>query len=198
MLKHADCLSTQDQERVPRVREERHTRVWILRQWAFAVVLVVATIYCYKRFWLAGEQVQNMAEQATTQGAGHNQLVAQTSQASWLGKLQGTISQTARGLKAIPKGTLIPVEIESARFGGSGQATVLARAQSYVFPDDTVMIPAGSEVRGIAMRRGDKWEIHWNSISVLSVGGRQADLQAMSEITGKAGLYGASLVVKAK
>jgi hypothetical protein len=198
MVKHTDSLATLDQELFPGLREEKDRKRWWLRKWAFAIMLSLGLAICSGRVWLTGgEQVHYFAEQAPPQNIAQNQLITRTSQAPWLGERQRAISDTVAATKAIPKGTLVPVEIESAQFGGMGHARILARTQAYVFPDKTVVIPAGSEVRGIAGRHGDMWEIHWNSVSVLSVGGRQADIQAVSEIPGKASLNGRSLLVKA-
>jgi hypothetical protein len=199
MLKHTDGLTTLDQELFPGLREEDDKKHWRLQKWAFVITLALVLVLCSGKLWLTSRrQATDLADQASPQDVAKNHSAMQTTQASWLDEWETTISRTFTASKAIPKGTLIPVEIESAQPGRSGRARVLARTKSYVFADKTVMIPPGSEVQGIAQRYGDKWEIHWNSVSVLSVGGRQAEIQAMSEIPGKASLYGRSLLVKAK
>jgi hypothetical protein len=197
MLKHTDGLTTLDQELFPGVREELDTRRWLLRKWVFVLMLSLVMVLCSGEIWLgSGQRATDLAEQASSQHAAQKQLIVRPGDATWLGEWQSTISDTAKTLKAIPKGTLIPVEIESAQFRGTHKVRILARTKSYVFADKTVMIPPGSEVRGIAQRYGDKWKIHWDSVSVLSVGGNQADIQAKSEIPGKESLNGRALLVK--
>ncbi|HXH49469.1 MAG TPA: hypothetical protein VNM47_09000 [Terriglobia bacterium] len=197
MLKHTDGLTSLDQELFPGVREELDTRRWLLRKWAFVLMLSVVMVLGSGKLWLTSrKQANDIAEQASSKDAVKILPGEQAADNSWLGEWQITISDAAKTLKAIPKGTVIPVEIESAQFRGLGQVRILARTKAYVFPEKTVMIPPGSEVRGIAKLHGDKWEIHWDSVSVLSVGGSQAEIQAKNEILGKESLNGRSLLVK--
>jgi hypothetical protein len=199
MLKHTDGLTTLDQELFPGLREENDKKRWRLQKWAFVMTVSMGLALCSGKLWLSsGQQAKDLAGQDSARQAAMNYPIEQAFDTSWLGKLQTTISDTATAWTAIPMGTLIPVEIESAQLRSSGQARILARTKSYVFADKTMMIPPGSEVEGIARRYGDKWKIQWNSVSVLSVGGSQAHIQAINEIPGKAILYGRSLLVKAK
>ncbi|TAM82169.1 MAG: hypothetical protein EPN47_09480 [Acidobacteria bacterium] len=199
MLKHSECLSTLDQELFPGIREEKDTKRWLLRKWAFAMMLGAALVYWFGPLWqTGGQQVKAIVGKTSLQDAAQDRSIVQTTQPSWLGGLKTSVSRNARASMVIPKGTLIPVEIEATQLGGLGQTVIRARTKSYVFPDKTVMIPAGSEVEGTAQRFGRKWEIRWDSVSVLSAEGRRADLEAMNEVPGTAGLYGKSLLVKAK
>lgn len=197
MLKHSECLSTIEQELFPGVREETDTRRWLLRKWAFAVVLSAALVYWSGALWQAGgQQVENIAGKSSLQKNPQHRFLARTTQALWIDNLRTSISDTAKTSMVIPKGTVIPVKIESTQLGGLGQTVIRARTRSYVFPDKAVLIPAGSRVEGMAKRRGGKWEIHWNSVSVVSVDGQEADIQAMNRIPGKANLYGRSLLIR--
>ena len=197
MLKHTDGLTTLDQELFPGLREELDRKRWRLKKWAFVLMLSVVMVLGSGRLWLTSrKQATDIADQASSQDAVKTHPGEQAAGNSWLGEWQITISDAVKTLRAIPKGTVIPVEIETAQFRGLGQVRILARTKEYVFPEKTVVIPPGSEVRGIAKLNGDKWEIHWDSVSVLSVGGRQAEIQAKNEIPGKESLSGRSLVVK--
>jgi hypothetical protein len=198
VMKYIDGLSTVDQELFPGLREEHDKRRWRLYKFAFLIVLVMVPVLCFGPIWeTTGRQAETLAKKTSAQSAAMNYSGEQTTQSSWLGGLQTTISDTFPALKIIPRGTMIPVEIESTQFGGGGRVLVMARTKSYVFTDNTVVIPPGSEVQGIAQRIGDKWEIRWSKISVLSVAGKEAAIQAMNEIRGKASLYGRSLLVEA-
>lgn len=200
MLKHSLSLSTLDQELFPGVREEKDTRLWLLRKWAFAIILSVGLVYWTGPLWQTGTQrVEAITGKPSLQNSAYHPSIAQSAHASVRpGKSKTSVSETARASVLIPKGTLIPVKIESTQSRGLGQTRIVARTKSYVFRDETVMIPAGSKVEGTARRYGNKWEIHWHSVSVVSAEGREADIQAMNEIPGKASLYGRSLLIKAK
>lgn len=187
-----------EQELFPAVREERDTRRWLLRKWAFAMALSAALVYWSGALWQAGgQQVENIAGKSPLHSGAPNRFLARTTQMSWISGLRNSVSQTSRPSMVIPRGTVIPVKIESTQLGGLGQTVIRARTRSYVFPDKAVLIPAGSRVEGMAQRRGGKWEIHWNSVSVVSVDGQEADIQAMNSIPGKANLYGRSLLIRA-
>ena len=115
------------------------------------------------------------------------------SQSPSLGEFQMTISGVLAAPMVIPAGTLIPVVIISTQFQGAGQAVVVARTTSDVFPSKAVVIPAGSEVVGTAQREGTKWKIYWRSVSIR---GRQVHLSATNETAGGESLKGRALVVQ--
>ncbi len=115
------------------------------------------------------------------------------SQSPTLGEFQMTISGALAAPIVIPAGTAIPVVIGSTEFRGTGQAVVIARTTSDLFPSESVVIPAGSQVVGAAQRQGSKWKIYWNSVSVR---GRQVHLSGSSEVSGS--LKGQTLVVEAR
>ena len=126
---------------------------------------------------------------ALSTGSGSKTL----SQSPALGEFQMTVSGALAAPIVIPPGTLLPVVIDSTEFRGAGQAVVVGRTTSDLFPSKAVVIPAGSQVVGTAQREGTKWKIYWNSVSVR---GRQAHLSGASEVSGS--LKGRALVVEAR
>jgi len=126
---------------------------------------------------------------ALSTGSGSKTL----SQSPALGEFQMTVSGVLAAPIVIPPGTLLPVVIDSTEFRGAGQAVVVGRTTSDLFPSKAVVIPAGSQVVGTAQREGTKWKIYWNSVSVR---GRQAHLSGASEVSGS--LKGRALVVEAR
>ena len=198
MLKHSDCLSTLDQELFPGLREEKDRKRWLWRKWAFAIFLGMWLAFWSGALWETGrQQIKTIAGNSFLHNAVENQFVARANQGSWLDELHTGISHTVKASMMIPKGTLIPVKIESTQSRGLGQTRIVARTKSYVFRDKTVLIPAGSQIEGMAHQHAGKWEIHWHSVSVVSAEGREADIQAMNEIPGRATLHGRSLLVRA-
>ena len=117
------------------------------------------------------------------------------SQSPSLGEFQMTISTAVAAPIVIPAGTLLPVVIVSTEFEGAGQAIVVARTASDLFPSKAVVIPAGSQVVGNAQREGTKWTIYWNSVSVR---GSQTHLSAVSQIPEAEGLKGQSLMIQVR
>jgi hypothetical protein len=115
------------------------------------------------------------------------------SQSPSLGEFQLTISGVLAAPMVIPAGTSIPVVISSTEFRGAGQAVVVARTTSDLFPSRAVVIPAGSQVVGTAQREGTKWKIYWSSVSVR---GRQAHFSATSEIPASESLKGQAMVIQ--
>lgn len=128
---------------------------------------------------------------ALTTGSGGQTLGPSPS----LGEFQATISGVLRAPIVIPSGTLMPVVIESAQFHGSGQVSLVARTTSDLFPNKAVVIPAGSEVEGIAQRVGENWKIYWSSVSVR---GRRATITGTNEVPEAGSLQGSSVVVSVR
>jgi hypothetical protein len=112
-----------------------------------------------------------------------------------LGEFQMTISGAVAAPIVIPPGTSIPVVIVSTEFQGAGQAVVIARTTSDLFPSKAVVIPAGSQVVGNAQRQGTGWKIYWNTVSVR---GRPAHLSATSETSVTEGLKGQAMFVETR
>ena len=120
---------------------------------------------------------------------------ATITQSPTLGEFQMTVSGAVAAPIVIPSGTSIPVVIVSTEFQGAGQAVVIARTTSDLFPSKSVVIPAGSQVVGNAQRQGTKWKIYWNTVSVR---GRPAHLSATSETSVTEGLKGQVMFVQAR
>ena len=112
-----------------------------------------------------------------------------------LGEFQMTVSGAAAAPLVIPAGTTIPVVIVSTEFQGAGQAVVIARTTSDLFPSRSVVIPAGSQVVGNAQRQGTKWKIYWNTVSVR---GHPAHVSATSETSVTEGLMGQAMFVQTR
>lgn len=112
-----------------------------------------------------------------------------------LGEFQMTVSGVVAAPIIIPPGTMIPVVIVSTEFQGAGQAVVIARTTSDLFPSRSVVIPAGSQVVGNAQRQGNKWKIYWNAVSVR---GHAAHLSAASETSAADGLKGQAMFVETR
>ena len=74
------------------------------------------------------------------------------------------VSQALEAPLVIPKGTSLPVLIETARTRGVGRMSVLGRTTADVYPSRTVVVPAGSEVEGTAERVADTWRILWTDV----------------------------------
>ena len=112
MLKHTDGLTTLDQELFPGLREEDDKKRWRLRKWVFVLMLSMVLVLCSGKFWLTSrKQATDLADQTSPQNAAQKQLIVRPSDAGWLGEWQAAISDAAKTLKAIPKGTLIPLRL---------------------------------------------------------------------------------------
>ncbi|HET7100327.1 MAG TPA: hypothetical protein VFJ52_04180, partial [Terriglobia bacterium] len=121
---------------------------------------------------------------------------AAISQSPSLGEFQMTVSGVAAAPIVIPSGTSIPVVIVSTEFQGAGQAVVIARTTSDLFPSKSVVIPAGSQVVGNAQRQGTQWRIYWDHVSVR---GRPAHLSgAHNEVSSGESLKGQAMVVQTR
>jgi hypothetical protein len=120
---------------------------------------------------------------------------ATISQSPSLGEFQMTVLGAVQAPIVVPAGTLIPVVIISTEFQGAGQAVVVARTTSDLFPSKAVVIPAGSQVVGNAQRQGTKWQIYWNSVSFR---GSRAHLAGSNEISSSETLKGQSMVVQTR
>lgn len=115
------------------------------------------------------------------------------SQSPTLTEFQMTISGVLAAPIVIPEGTPISVVVTSVQFQGAGQAAVVARTTSDLFPSKALVIPAGSQVVGVAQREGKKWKIYWTSVSVR---GRQVHLSGMNETAAGENLKGRALVIQ--
>ncbi|MGH9376808.1 MAG: hypothetical protein ACRD1J_11710, partial [Terriglobia bacterium] len=66
----------------------------------------------------------------------------------------------------IPDGVSIPLIVRSASFDGAGRILLEAQTAADVYPNRSVVIPAGSLVDGWATERAGRWTIHWTGISI--------------------------------
>jgi hypothetical protein len=92
----------------------------------------------------------------------------------------------------IPKGTSIPLVIETTEFEGVGRMHVLGRTTADLFPNSKTVIPAGTQVEGNAQKWQGAWKIYWNQVSVRGV---SIAISATSEEFSE-GLRGRSIMVR--
>jgi hypothetical protein len=93
---------------------------------------------------------------------------------------------------AVPRGTSIPVVIETTEFEGVGRMRVVGRSTAAVFPNSKTAIPAGSTVEGSAQRWQGRWKVYWTQVSVHGV---SVPISASSEEFSE-GLRGRSMMVR--
>ncbi len=103
-----------------------------------------------------------------------------------------TVASSVSAPLRIPSGLTLPVEIRSAEFQGVGRMDIEGRVTRDLFPNQGVVIPAGSAIYGSAEREGNKWRIRWTEISTR--GGR-ASITAVNEESAEEPLRGQVLVV---
>ncbi len=96
---------------------------------------------------------------------------------------------------AIPSGTAISVAIKSAQSSGARRLEVMGRTTADLFPNPSLVIPAGSLVSGKAERSGDSWKISWTEVSI---GGKQVLLSALNTEPVAAPLRGKVLMVNVR
>ncbi len=131
-------------------------------------------------FMLAGQ-----APSGQTSGSGVGPTVPYQS-------FRQTVASSVGAPLRIPSGLSIPVEILSAAFQGVGRMDIEGRVTRDLFPNQSVVVPAGSAIYGAAERVGNNWRIHWTEISTRA--GR-APISAVSEESAEDSLRGRVLVV---
>src|SRR6516164_9175627 len=94
----------------------------------------------------------------------------------------------------VPRGTSIPIVIETTEFEGVGRMRVVGRTTADLFPNSKTAIPAGSTVEGSAQRWQGAWKVYWSQVSVHGVG---ISISGSSEEFGES-LRGRSMMVKVK
>ena len=77
----------------------------------------------------------------------------------------------------IPHGLNIPVTIASTESRGTGRMHVYGKTTAQLFPNKSVVIPAGTEVEGEAVQSGGSWTIHWDEVNIRGV---HAQISAVS------------------
>ena len=95
---------------------------------------------------------------------------------------------------AVPKGTSIPVVIETTEFEGVGRMRVVGRTTADLLPNSKTAIPAGSTVEGSAQKWQGVWKVYWTQISVNGV---SIAISGSNEEFGE-GLRGRSMMVRVK
>lgn len=66
----------------------------------------------------------------------------------------------------VPRGTSIPLTIESTESLGVGRLRVIGRTVATIYPTARLVIPAGSSIEGTAQAVSGVWRIHWTALSV--------------------------------
>jgi len=94
----------------------------------------------------------------------------------------------------VPRGTSIPIVIETTEFEGVGRMRVVGRTTATLFPNSTTAIPAGSTVEGSAQRWQGAWKVYWTQVSVHGV---SIPISGSSEEFSEA-LRGRSMMVRVK
>lgn len=94
----------------------------------------------------------------------------------------------------VPKGTSIPLVVETTEFEGVGRMHVVGRTSADIFPNPKTVIPAGSYIEGSAQKWQGVWRIYWTGMSVR---GASIPISASSEEFSE-GLRGRSMIVRVK
>ena len=94
----------------------------------------------------------------------------------------------------VPKGTSIPVVIETTEFEGVGRMRVVGRTTADLLPNSKTAIPAGSIVEGSAQKWQGVWKVYWTQVSVHGV---STPISGSSEEFSE-GLRGRSMMVRVK
>ena len=110
-------------------------------------------------------------------------------------RFQREVSAALSTPLTIPRGTAIPLTIESAQSAGIRRVDVLGRTTSDLFPNAGLVIPTGSTFSGMAERVGNSWNISWTEVSIR---GRQVLLSARNTEPGVESLLGRLLVVSVR
>jgi hypothetical protein len=109
-----------------------------------------------------------------------------------LGQFRQEVAKAVSAPVRIPRGTSMPVVIDSADFQGVGRMDVAGHISSDIFPNAQLVIPAGSPIRGAAERVGGNWRIYWTEVEIR---GTRVPLSASSDEPAAGSLRGTSLLV---
>jgi hypothetical protein len=110
-------------------------------------------------------------------------------------QFQRDVSAALGSPLTIPRGTAIPVAIESTQFTGARRLGIKGRTTSDLFPNSGLVIPAGSGLTGMAEQIGNSWKISWTEVSIR---GKQVLLSARSTEPAVGSLQGRVLVVNVR
>jgi hypothetical protein len=111
-----------------------------------------------------------------------------------LSQFSQQISAALASPLVIPRGTSIPIVIETTEFEGVGHMRIVGRTTADLFPNSKTAIPAGSIVEGSAQKSQGVWKVYWTQVSVQGV---SVPISASSEEFGE-GLRGRSMMVRVK
>ena len=111
-----------------------------------------------------------------------------------LNQFRQQLSAAQASPMVVPKGTSIPVVIESTEFEGVGRMRVVGRTTADLLPNSKTAIPAGSIVEGSAQKWQGVWKVYWTQVSVHGV---STPISGSSEEFGE-GLRGRSMMVRVK
>jgi hypothetical protein len=118
-----------------------------------------------------------------------------SSQAIPLNQFEQRISTALASPIVIPRGTSLPVIIESTESRGAGRVRVIGRTVAASYPSSIVVVPAGSSLEGMAQLVSGVWKIHWTE---LSIRGTQVPISASSEEPRGESLRGNRLAVEVR
>ncbi len=105
--------------------------------------------------------------QVTTRGPGVP--VPSSAQSVPFSTFREILSGALEAPPSIPRGTRIPLVIESTEPEGAGQLTLVGRTTAALYPSSAVVVPSGSRVSGTARLIAGKWKIEWTSVSIRGV-----------------------------
>jgi len=91
----------------------------------------------------------------------------------------------------VPHGLALSVAIVSTESRGAGRMQVYGKTTSALFPNKSLVIPAGTEVEGAAILSNAQWTIHWDELNVRGV---HAQISATNQES-EGSLRGRSLVL---
>lgn len=94
----------------------------------------------------------------------------------------------------IPHGLSLPLAVVSTEARGTGRLHVYGKTTSDLFPNQNLVIPAGTEAEGDAVLTSAMWTIHWDELNVRGV---HAQITATNQEPGGS-LRGRSLVLRVR
>jgi hypothetical protein len=112
-----------------------------------------------------------------------------------LGAFRQQVAGAVQSPVLIPRGTSLPLIVESTESRGVERLRVLARTATTLYPNPGLVIPAGSTVEGSAQLVSGVWRIHWTD---LVIRGTRVEISATSEEPRDTALRGRMLVVSVR
>jgi hypothetical protein len=112
-----------------------------------------------------------------------------------LGAFRQQVAGAVQSPILIPRGTSLPLIVESTESRGVERLRVLARTATALYPNPGLVIPAGSQVEGTAQLVSGVWRIHWTD---LVIRGTRVEISAISQEPRDTALRGRMLVVSVR